>query len=381
MESQIKTERHFYIDFLRVFAILLMFIYHVSMIFVAEWDWHIKNAETSNVLMEVNYWMALFRMPLLFFVSGFISCLLLDRLKNTAFIVQRFNRLIIPTIIGTFVLVAPQIYFERKLQGATFSYPEFYQTFLQFNWWPNGNFHWLHLWFIPYLFVYNLLSIPAYRFLQKAPLARFEANLLHNAPALIAVFVIIAVIPYTFLCVRFPVTYDLIHDYARHSFFIFFVFAGVLAYRFKAIMDAIEETRLLLFQLAFAAILVINIIRWNGWEPANLWSDWLNQPLTYVFIALLNINSWLWVLTLLGYAKRYCNKDSDRLAYCNKAAFPFYILHQTVIVIVGYYVVQTPDNPAFKYVFLLIACFLLTGFIYHLYIRPFRAIRFLFGAK
>jgi len=381
MESQIKTERYFYIDFLRVIAIFLMFIYHVSMIFAAEWAWHIKNAETSNLLMEFNYWMAFFRMPLLFFVSGFISCLLLDRLTNNSFIMQRFNRLIVPTIIGTFVLVAPQIYFERKLHGATFSYLEFYQTFLQFNWWPNGNFHWLHLWFIPYLFVYNLLSIPVFRFLQKTSATRIEASFRHYRLTMIATFVIIAIIPYTFLSVRFPVTYDLIHDHARHSFFIFFILAGILTYRYKTILNVIEEKRLLLFQLAFAALLAINIIRWNGWEPANLWSDWLNRPLSYVFIALLNINSWLWVLTLLGYAKRYCNKGSAQLTYCNNAVFPFYILHQTVIVIVGYYVVQTSDNAAFKYFFLLIACFLLTGFMYHLYIRPFRAVRFLFGAK
>lgn len=49
------SDRHHYIDFLRVFAILLMFLYHVSMIFVAEWNWHIKNDERSNVLMEANY--------------------------------------------------------------------------------------------------------------------------------------------------------------------------------------------------------------------------------------------------------------------------------------------------------------------------------------
>lgn len=96
IDRQESNERYFYMDFLRVLAILLMFVYHVSMIFVAEWDWHIKNTERSNVLMEVNYWMAFFRMPLLFFVSGFISCALLDRLKIGAFIFQRFNRLVIP---------------------------------------------------------------------------------------------------------------------------------------------------------------------------------------------------------------------------------------------------------------------------------------------
>lgn len=374
-------ERHVYIDFLRIVAILLMFVFHVNMIFVAEWGWHIKDSSQSNVLMEVNYWMAFFRMPLLFFVSGFISCILLEKLSNTAFVVQRFNRLIIPTVIWTFLLVAPQIYFERRLQGVEFTYVEFYQTFLQFHWWPAGNFHWLHLWFIPYLFLYNVISIPVFRFLQKKRgIAMLEASP-QRTVFFIALFVVVAIIPYTFLSLHYPVTYDLIHDYAKHSQFIFFVFAGLLAYQYKPIMVAIELNRALLFRLAFASIMVINIVRWNGWEPNHIWDDWLSHPVSYLFLALLNINSWLWVLTLLGYGKRYIKSGGKVLAYCNKAVYPFYILHQTVIVVVGYYVVQTKDDAGFKYVFLLITCFLISACIYHLYIRPFKVVRFAFGAK
>ena len=129
-----QVERLHFIDALRVVAILLMFFYHTAMIFVAEWDWHIKNSELSNVLMEINYWLALFRMPLLFLVSGYISCVLLAKFRWTGFIKLRFERLIIPTLIWTFLLVAPQIYFERRLQGQEFSYLEFYATFLQFDW-------------------------------------------------------------------------------------------------------------------------------------------------------------------------------------------------------------------------------------------------------
>ena len=132
-------ERHFYIDALRVIAVLLMFVFHVSMIFAAESGWHIKNVEQSRVLLEVNYFLSFFRMPLLFLVSGYISSILLSRLNWKEFINQRFQRLIIPLAIWTFVLVAPQIYFERKLGGYNGSYFEFYKTFLQFEWWPSGN--------------------------------------------------------------------------------------------------------------------------------------------------------------------------------------------------------------------------------------------------
>ncbi|MGX5202286.1 hypothetical protein [Aliikangiella sp. IMCC44632] len=49
MLDKVPTERLHYIDALRVIAILMMFIYHVSMVFVAEWGWHIKNsAQTAG---------------------------------------------------------------------------------------------------------------------------------------------------------------------------------------------------------------------------------------------------------------------------------------------------------------------------------------------
>lgn len=379
--NQNKAERFFYIDFLRVVAILLMFFYHVNMIFVSEWGWHIKNPSQSNVLMEINYWMSFFRMPLLFFVSGFISCILLEKMSSRRFMFERFNRLILPTVIWTFVLVAPQIYFERKLQGLEFNYIEFYKTFLEFEWWPNGNFHWLHLWFIPYLFVYNLISIPIFRALQSYTGGSPAIISSKNMPLLTCVFVAISVIPYTLSSVHYPVTYDLIHDYARHAQYIPFVLAGLLAYKYKIIMDFLEGKRAFMLRLAFLSIVTINIVRWNGLEPQNIWENWLSYPISWLYLALLNVNSWLWVFAILGYGKRYIKTGGKVLMYCNNAVYPFYILHQTVIVVVGYYVVQTRDDAAFKYAFLLVACFLISASIYHLYIRPFKIVRFTFGAK
>ena len=146
-------------------------------------------------------------------------------------------------------------------------------------------------------------------------------------------------------------------------------------------MVFLEEKRETLLQLAVLSIVIINALRWNGMEPKNIWDDWLNHPLSYVFLLLLNFNSWLWVLAILGYGKRYLNRGSKLLSYFNKAVFPFYILHQTIIVIIGYYVVQTSDNEAFKYLFIMIAGLMMTLAIYHLYIRPFKLVRKLFGSK
>lgn len=376
-----QNKRYYYIDALRVLAILMMFLYHVSMVFVSEWDWHIKNEQTSNMLLELNYWMSTFRMPLLFFVSGYISYILMLRLSWKAFTLQRFKRLIIPTIVWTFLLVAPQIYFQRKLEGIDQSYWTFYQSFLQFKWWPEGHFHWLHLWFIPYLFCYNLLSIPLFYFLQKNESFTKILNSFFKKRGSLFVFVFIAILPYTFLSVHFKTTHDLIHDFARHSFFIFFIFAGILFFKFQNITETLRLNRRLFLSLAFLTILCINIIRWNGWEPFDIWQNWKEKPQTYIFIALLNFNTWMWVFTCLAYGKQYLNKGSKLLNYANTAVYPFYIMHQTVIVIIAYYVVGTSDEASLKFMFLLIVCFFIIIAIYHLFIRPYNMIRFLFGMK
>ncbi len=255
-----------------------------------------------------------------------------------------------------------------------------YYTFLTFKWYPEGNFHWLHLWFIPYLFCYNLFSIPFNNFLDRVPVKKFIEKSF-NSGYIILFIVTIAVIPYTFLSVHFPTTYDLINDIARHSYFIFFVFTGLLLYKFPVLLQQIEQKRRLYLRIAFTLILFINVIRWNGWEPFGLWEDWIRKPQTYLFIALVNVNAWAWVLSSLGYGRKYLNKKSNWLSYCNQAVYPFYILHQTIIVVIGYYVVQTPDNTAFKYAFIMLICFAICVLIYHLFIRPNNFMRFIFGMK
>jgi len=319
-------------------------------------------------------------MPLLFLVSGFVSAILLEKLSQKSFIYQRWKRLIVPTIIWTFILVAPQIYFERKLEGMEFTYVEFYKTFLEFRWYPDGNFHWLHLWFIPYLFCYNLLSIPLYKILNNGVTEK-ALNKLFNKEYSVLIMVLLAIIPYTFLSVHFPTTHDFINDIARHSFFIFFVFAGLIFYKFPNLLEHIENKRRFYLRNAFILFITINTLRWNGWEPFDLWENWIVKPQTYIFIALINLNSWVWVLACLGYGKKYLNKKSNLLSYSNQAVYPFYILHQTVIVIIGYYVVQTPDNTAFKYIFILVVCFAICILTYHLFIRDNNMMRFIFGMK
>jgi peptidoglycan/LPS O-acetylase OafA/YrhL len=87
------------------------------------------------------------------------------------------------------------------------------------------------------------------------------------------------------------------------------------------------------------------------------------------------------VFTAIGYGKRYLNKQHRVLDHINQAVYPFYILHQTVIVILVYYVVQTNDTILMKYLFTVVVSFLATVSIYHVLVKPYNVMRFLFGMK
>jgi glucans biosynthesis protein C len=146
-------------------------------------------------------------------------------------------------------------------------------------------------------------------------------------------------------------------------------------------MDSLERNRRLSLALAFISILTINYFRWNNKEPWDLFTDWRHDPRTYLFLAIGALNAWAWVFTAIGYGKKYLNRRHRVLDYLNQAVYPFYILHQTVIVVLVFYVVQTTDTIGMKYIFVVLVTFLITMAIYHLFIRPFAPMRFLFGMK
>ena len=91
--------------------------------------------------------------------------------------------------------------------------------------------------------------------------------------------------------------------------------------------------------------------------------------------------AWFWVMALTGYGKKYLNRKNAISDYATQAVYPFYILHQTVIVIVAFYVVQANDDVLAKYLFLAFTSLFLTVAIYHLLIRPYPVPRFIFGMK
>jgi peptidoglycan/LPS O-acetylase OafA/YrhL len=86
-------------------------------------------------------------------------------------------------------------------------------------------------------------------------------------------------------------------------------------------------------------------------------------------------------LTAIGFGKQYLTKNNRLRKLANEAIYPFYLLHQPVIVVVGYYMVKWDISILWKVVFITIASFAITIAIYWFLIRPFNFIRVIFGMK
>lgn len=377
-----QNSRLAYLDWLRIMAIIGVLFFHSAMAFVSEWGWHIKNKETSNLLMEFNFWLSRFRMPLLFFISGTVSYFMLQKKSTLAFIGLRFRRLFIPLLFGMLIIVPPQVYLERVSQGYTGNYFQFYSRVFEMEPYPQGNLSWHHLWFIFYLLIYDIVFAPFFKWSMGEKGQRFlQAISFLGKGKWIYLLMLPSALIYATLSLRFPQTGDFIHDWCMVLYWLIFLLGGFLCIASPALMDSLERNRRSSFAIAFLSILLINYLRWNSKEPWKVIENWESNWMTYAYLSLYAITAWAWVMTAAGYGKKYLNKQHKSLNYLNQAVYPFYILHQTIIVILVFYVVQVSESIFMKYLFTVTWAFFITVALYHLFIRPFPLTRFLFGMK
>jgi len=377
------SSRIYYLDWLRIFAIAGVLLFHSAMPYVADWGWHLKNSETSHVLLEFNFFLSRFRMPLLFFISGAVGWVLMQKISHRAFLALRFKRLFIPLVAAIFLIVPPQIYFERLSQGYTGSFWDCWLSTFDFVPYPNGNTSWHHMWFVAYLFLYDIIAMPVVAFLQTEKGSRFleKAASVLNGRA-IYLILLLPLTTHLLLNHKFPRSNDLINDLNYFLYWGWFFMAGLLAMACPAIMESITRLRREILGAAFILLLVVNGIRWNGAEPGwDYQSTALLQWPASIFDALMTLLGWTWVLALVGYGRQYLNRPHASLPYTREIIYPFYILHQTVIVVLTYYIIQSPEGIGAKYLLTVLATFMICMMIIHTLVRPFQVPRFLLGMK
>jgi peptidoglycan/LPS O-acetylase OafA/YrhL len=91
--------------------------------------------------------------------------------------------------------------------------------------------------------------------------------------------------------------------------------------------------------------------------------------------------TWGWIVGLLWLGGRFLDFTNRFLKHVNEMVLPFYILHQTVIVIIAYFVVQTGLAIPLKYGITAVTSFAVIVALYELLVRRIGVLRFLFGMR
>lgn len=94
-----------------------------------------------------------------------------------------------------------------------------------------------------------------------------------------------------------------------------------------------------------------------------------------------NVFTGSWLLTMLGYGKRHLSFDSSLLRWARDASYPIYILHQTLMIAIAYFVIQEPWSPGAKYWVVLGGTSLACVALYEAIVRRFVVTRVMFGMK
>lgn len=377
MEPQ-TVQRRYDIDWLRVLAFGAVFAYHCSRFFDSD-GWHIKNGTTSPVVSALTGIFDLWGMPLLFFISGASIFLALRPGREMHFLRERVARLLVPLAFGILVLAPPQIYLERlthgDFQGSFLQFPPHY--FRDWSVW-GGTFAWtgVHLWYLQDLFLFTLVLLPLF-VAVKRPAGRRLTDALARLSARTGV-IFVWQLPFVLWVILFdPLGLagpGMGEDLTRLIVLLPFVIFGFLVFSDDRIQQAIVRQRRLALALALVLTLGASFVAgWAGEHPGL-------GTLVGVML-LLGLLIWSTILAIVGHAMRYLTGNHPRLAYANEAVLPIYVLHQPVILMVGFFVVPLALPILSKYLIILALSLGVTLALYEYGVRRWNPVRRLFGLK
>lgn len=341
------------LDAVRVGAFALLIFYHVGMFYVP-WDFHVNSARPQEWLEPLMRFTSPWRLTLLFLVSGAATRLLFEKYRRQGSGAaerlggSRLFRLLLPLIFGMLVIVPPQTYYEvvQHVRDNGLA-DDIYHNALTTDFWiryvtSQGEWcdakgcittpTWNHLWFVAYAMIYGLIAALVAGWsgsnLSKAT-QRFE-KLFGGIGLLIWPIAYLAVIR-IWLFPDFPVTHDLFGDLYNHTLSLAAFGFGFMMAQAPRITDALKRYRHIFGVLALVSyvIWIAYLTGFKGTVPP----DALKQAMRVIYA----IDQWAFICAILGYAARHIHSDSPVMRWLSGGVFTFYIVHQTLIVVVAFY--------------------------------------------
>jgi len=373
-----SVQRVYYLDWVRVLAILSVFVFHSTRFFPLE-DWHIKNAVSYAWVQAFEGFMVIWMMPVIFLISGASIFYAMNKGGVGTFFKDKAFRLLVPLVVAMFTHASWQVYLERithgQFSGSYFAFLPHYFEGVYLGVGGDGNFAFagMHLWYLMILFLYCGIFYPLFHWWKGNGRGALEkiGNLLAS--------------PWTmWLVMAFPIfILDLFIDDTPWAFgsggwgflyYIFFLLYGFVIASHERLQTNIRKSRWAYLIAGLILSAVYGYLGTNASNPAIApWERELGDPLYFLSACTL-------LPAILGFAMQYLTQSAPFLKYANEAVLPFYILHQTVLLIIGYFIVQWAVPDLAKWAIIFTSSFIVIMATYEI-VRRVNILRFLFGMR
>lgn len=377
-----SQQRRYDLDWLRIIAFGLLIFYHIGMFYVS-WGFHVKSVhagpDVEPLMKLVNPW----RMTVLFLISGVALRFAMDKTSLGRFAWARFWRLFLPLVFGMLVIVAPQSWLELLEKGeTTASFGSFYGQYLSAS--PDYSIilpTWNHLWYVAYLIVYTFILVALYPLVAR--ISRRIPQISGKTPLLFAAVLLVPVSLFAlnelWLEDLYPSTHALVDDWGNHALYFPFLLIAFLAAKSVRVWQTLD--RLFTPALIIAPLLAMwQLFVWSL-SDADIQDVPFIEVIAVAHMMVEPVYAWACILVAFGLVRRFANAPSRTLSYMTEAIFPWYILHQTFIVIFGFWLTRQGLSPTVEFSLITILTFASCFIAHEFIIRRSRVLRPLFGLK
>jgi hypothetical protein len=375
------SERKYELDWLRVWAILIVFVYHSTRFFNLG-DWHVKNVDTFVWVEMWNVFSTRWMMPLFFVISGASLFYAIGKSGGwLRFYKDKFLRLMIPVLFASVTHSALQVYLERlthgQFSGSFFSFlPEYFKG-VYFGMGIPGNFafHGMHLWYLLFLFIYSLICYHFFIWLKGS--GREILNRITSFFTMPGLIYLGFPVPLLILKVLIPPNIvDVGNGGWGFLYYFWFLISGFMIVSSERLLNHIKNLRWmsLLLGVVLSAVYLYLLFSPSRLVFSGSISDWIYTLLSF-------FSAWTWLFAILGFGMRFLAFDRPFLRYANEGVLPFFILHQTVLLFVGYFVMTWEIHAVLKWAIVFTISFIIIMLLYTFLVKKFELFRFLFGMK
>ena len=232
-----------------------------------------------------------------------------------------------------------------------------------------------HLWFVGFLFAFSLIALPVFNWLKGDAGKRFVsffARLVESRGGLL-----IFAIPLIMIGTFFQPFLSGYTGWATFAFLLAFFIFGYILISDERFMLAIRRDWRLHLILGIACTLFFFSVA----AGIPVW-DWLVSPGTlpfYISWTAWGINSWCWTMVIFFIGMRFLDFNNKQLRYGREASYPFFIVHQPVIIFIAFYAVQWEVDLTIKLLVVVIGSFAVTLGMYEFLVRRINPVRALLG--